>query len=204
MSGGAQKRGEVMRKCYLAALLMLTLLLHTAVVSAATLDKPVQYGARGDEVRLVQKMLADTGFYAGEIDGVFGGGTLRAVKEFQAYNNMPVDGTAGKATLAVLQRSTGEPSRYSRSLVMTATAYTAQDDGCGDITYRGHALRHGLVAVDPRVIPLGSRLYIRGYGYAIADDIGGAIKGNRIDLGYENRSDALQFGVQKVTVYIMN
>jgi 3D (Asp-Asp-Asp) domain-containing protein len=87
---------------------------------------------------------------------------------------------------------------------MSATAYTAYDDGNGSYTYRGNLLRKGLVAVDPAQIPLGTRLYIEGYGYAIADDVGGAIKGNKIDLAFDNRADALQFGRRNVTVHILN
>jgi 3D (Asp-Asp-Asp) domain-containing protein len=57
------------------------------------------------------------------------------------------------------------------------------------------------VAVDPRVIPMGTRLFIPGYGVAIAGDTGGAIRGNRIDLGFNSLSDALRFGRRAVTVY---
>jgi len=155
---------------------------------------------------MLQKLLADTGYYAGQVDGIFGGATLEAVQRFQSYNGLKPDGVAGKETIAFLQRerSSTAPNRYSRELTMTATAYTSQDDGNGSHTYRGHVLRRGLAAVDPRVIPLGTRLFIKGYGFAIADDIGGAIKGNKIDLAFENRAEALQFGVQKVTVYILD
>ncbi|MDR3563389.1 MAG: 3D domain-containing protein [Negativicutes bacterium] len=164
----------------------------------------VKYGDRGDEVLRVQKMLADSGFYAGEFDGIFGGGTLQSVQDFQAVNGLPTDGTVGRTTLAYMERAGSEPSRYSRSLIMSASAYTRFDDGCGEYTSRGHLLRKGLVAVDPHVIPLGTRLYIPGYGFAIADDTGGAIKGNRIDLSFESRGEAFQFGRQRVTVYILD
>jgi len=60
------------------------------------------------------------------------------------------------------------------------------------------------VAVDPRIIPLGTRLYIEGYGYAIAGDTGGAIKNFRIDLGYNSRSEAMKFGRREVKVYILD
>ncbi len=174
--------------------------------AAAEPDKPIKYGARGDEVKMLQKLLADTGYYAGQIDGVFGGETLAAVKDFQTYNGLEPDGVVGKNTIAFLQRerSSTEPARYSRQVVMTATAYTSQDAGNGSMTYRGNLLRRGLAAVDPRIIPLGTRLFVQGYGYAIADDVGGAIRGNKIDLAFENRADAIQFGVQKVNVYILD
>jgi 3D (Asp-Asp-Asp) domain-containing protein len=164
----------------------------------------IKFGDRGDEVKKVQKLLADIGFYAGEMDGIFGPGTLAAVKEFQSSNGIAVDGTVGKSSIAFLERSNSEPSRYNRVITMTATAFTRFDDGCGDYTYRGHFLRKGLVAVDPSVIPLGTRLYIPGYGYAIADDIGSAIKGNKIDLAFESLPSAYEFGRQRVTVYILD
>ena len=136
--------------------------------AASEQDKLLKLGARGDEVKMVQKLLADTGYYAGQIDGVFGGETLAAVKDFQTYNGLEPDGVIGKETIAFLQRekASAEPGRYSRQLVMTATAYTAQDDGNGNMTYRGNELRRGLAAVDPRIIPLGTRLFIKGYGFA--------------------------------------
>lgn len=89
----------------------------------------------------------------------------------------------------------------SSALAMVATAYTAGCYGCTGITASGYRAGHGIVAVDPRVIPLGTRLYIPGYGVAIAGDTGGAIIGNRIDLGFNSLRDALQFGRRPVTVY---
>ncbi|MPN17860.1 Cell wall-binding protein YocH [bioreactor metagenome] len=86
---------------------------------------------------------------------------------------------------------------------MVATAYTRYDEGCGDYTYRGTYLRRGLVAVDPDVIPLGTKLYIPGYGHAMADDIGGAIQGNRIDLAMDTLNEAYNFGIRNVTVYVL-
>ncbi|MBI4733746.1 MAG: 3D domain-containing protein [Rubrobacteridae bacterium] len=61
----------------------------------------------------------------------------------------------------------------------------------------------GVVAVDPRVIPLGTRLYIEGYGEAIAADTGGAIKGNRIDLCYNTPGECFKFGRQTVKVHVL-
>ena len=168
-------------------------------------EKPaIMIGARGDEVRAIQKHLADGGFYAGEIDGIFGPITARAVKEFQKSVNLTVDGIVDRETFAYIGRITGEPSRYSRSLAMKASAYSAYDPGNGSYTYGGNLLRKGLVAVDPAVIPLGTRLYVQGYGYAVADDIGGAIKGNRIDLAFDSHGEAINFGVQRVNVYIID
>ena len=87
---------------------------------------------------------------------------------------------------------------------MTATAYCS-----GTTTATGMKVRYGVVAVDPRVIPLGSRLYIESangnwiYGTAIAADTGGAVKGNIIDLYVESYNDAIQFGRRQAKVYIL-
>jgi 3D (Asp-Asp-Asp) domain-containing protein len=89
------------------------------------------------------------------------------------------------------------------ALMMVATAYTASCYGCSGIAANGMRAGHGVVAVDPRIIPLGSRLYIPGYGKAIAGDTGSAIQGRRIDLGFNSLVDALRFGRRAVTVYVL-
>lgn len=199
------KRGDFnLRKCFLIAVLALFMLLMNTTAFAMPGDNPLTVGMRGDEVVVLQKLLADTGFYFGPIDGVFGNATLEAVKEFQNSNGLVADGTVGSETFVYLRRASTEPGRYSRELIMMASAYSAYDPGNSSYTARGNFLRKGLVAVDPNVVPLGTRLYIPGYGYAVADDVGGNIKGNRIDLAFDSHSDALQFGVQRVTVYILN
>ena len=62
----------------------------------------------------------------------------------------------------------------------------------------------GAIAVDPNVIPLGSKLYVEGYGYGLAIDTGGLIKGKRIDLFFPTREEALKWGKRKVEVKIIN
>ena len=89
------------------------------------------------------------------------------------------------------------------ALSMVATAYTANCYGCSGRAALGMRAGHGIVAVDPRVIRLGSHLYIPGYGHAIAGDTGGAIVGNRIDLGFESNSDAIVFGRRAIRVYVL-
>ena len=77
----------------------------------------------------------------------------------------------------------GEP-QCARTLTVWATWYTAASAGGVGTTATGTTVRKGTVAVDPRIIPLGTRMYIPGYGYGVAEDTGGAIIGNIIDLGY--------------------
>ncbi len=94
-----------------------------------------------------------------------------------------------------------------RIVEMHATGYGpgAADNGrWANRTASGLRPGFGVVAVDPRFIPLGTRLYIEGYGYAVAGDTGGAIKGNRIDLGYDSYSEAKNVGRKKVRVLILN
>lgn len=92
-------------------------------------------------------------------------------------------------------------------ITMQATAY---DPTAGSKTAMGTRARVGAVAVDPKVIPLGSKLYIESmdgfasYGYATAEDTGGAIKGNRIDLFYGSNAEALRFGRRNVKVYVLD
>jgi len=90
-------------------------------------------------------------------------------------------------------------------LVMEATGYAPwHGHGVDDVTATGMRAGFGVVAVDPRVIPLGSVLFIEGYGRAIAGDTGGAILGNRIDLGFPTAREAYRFGRRPVRVYILS
>ncbi len=89
-------------------------------------------------------------------------------------------------------------------LDMVATAYAPHCcQGVGEITATGMRAGPGVVAVDPAVIPLGSHVYVEGYGLAVAGDVGGAIKGRRIDLGFATKNAALQYGVQRARVYLL-
>ncbi len=95
-------------------------------------------------------------------------------------------------------------NRVREVITMEATAYLPTDGGGDGITATGIRARHGVVAVDPNVIPLGTRVYIPGYGEAIAADTGGDIVGNRIDVVLEDYGSAMQFGRRTVDVYILS
>ena len=95
-------------------------------------------------------------------------------------------------------------NRVREVITMEATAYLPTDGGGDGITATGIRARHGVVAVDPNVIPLGTRVYIPGYGEAIAADTGGDIIGNRIDVVLEDYGSAMQFGRRTVDVYILS
>lgn len=95
-----------------------------------------------------------------------------------------------------------------REIYVTATAYTASCSGCSGTTATGvnlHANPNAkVIAVDPSVIPLGSKVYVEGYGYAIAADTGGAIKGNKIDVFIASKQDAYQWGRKTVKIKILD
>ncbi|WP_050615241.1 3D domain-containing protein [Bacillus testis] len=94
------------------------------------------------------------------------------------------------------------------SMTVTATAYTADCAGCSGITATGVNLKSNpnakVIAVDPSVIPLGSKVYVEGYGYATAADTGGAIKGNKIDVLVPSQGAATQWGVKQVNIKIVD
>ena len=114
-------------------------------------------------------------------------------------------GIAEYSSLArVAERGFASAFRFAGSaLHMIATAYTAGCYGCSGITATGVRAGYGVIAVDPRVIPLGTKLFIPGYGRAVAGDTGGSIVGHRVDLGMDTISDAMRFGRRSVTVYIL-
>lgn len=190
-----------MLKKYILRLVFFTMCVLITSTAAASLHR----GESGEAVRNMQQALITKGYLIDTADGFFGNNTEYALRVFQQQNGLDVDGVAGPQVLNALGlSSTGDaPASYSRVITMDASAYSAEDPGNSSYTAMGHYLQHGYVSVDPDVIPLGSRLYIPGYGYAIADDTGGAIVGNRIDLGMDSHYDAIQFGMQTVQVYVL-
>lgn len=96
---------------------------------------------------------------------------------------------------------------YSKVYTMNSSAYAPVTACCGKsdgITASGMKAGYGVVAVDPRYIKLGTKLYVEGYGYAIAADTGGAIKGYKIDLCYNTYSEAVNYGRKNVKVYVLS
>lgn len=102
--------------------------------------------------------------------------------------------------------STGQEA--GKTISVSATAYTADCNGCSGVTATGVDLNANpdakVIAVDPSVIPLGSKVYVEGYGYATAADTGGAIKGNKIDVFIPSQDAALNWGRKQVNIQILN
>ncbi|MER2113981.1 3D domain-containing protein [Solibacillus isronensis] len=105
------------------------------------------------------------------------------------------------------KKSATHPSNVKKTIKMSATAYTASCKGCSGITKTGLNLRKNpslkVIAVDPKIIPLGSKVWVEGYGIAVAGDIGSAIKGKKIDLFMSKKSTAKNWGRKTVTVKIL-
>jgi uncharacterized protein YabE (DUF348 family) len=128
----------------------------------------------------------------------------------------PVKAIIALGTVGVYTPSRGGDIRYIKKLNVRATAYTADynctgkgpDDPYLGITSTGARAKrnpdgYSTVAVDPRVIPLGTKMWVDGYGYAIAEDIGGAIKGNKIDLYFHSSDEMWNWGARNVNIYIL-
>ena len=106
----------------------------------------------------------------------------------------------------LLSRELSPPARYAQKLHCEATAYYPGFDSngkWGNQTAMGYECMPGRIAVDPNVIPLGSRLFVENYGYCVAVDTGGAIKGNIIDVCFWTREECINWGRRDVWVYVL-
>ena len=123
--------------------------------------------------------------------------------ETPAEADMPVIGDG------YIRLPTGETLTYTHSDTVEATAYTHTDEGCDLITATGTTVRWGTVAVDPSRIPYGTRMFVIAndgsyvYGIATAEDCGGDIKGDRMDLYFPTYEECIQFGRRVCTIYYL-
>lgn len=114
-----------------------------------------------------------------------------------------------RTTVAQASRGvTNVSSSSGKEIYVSSTAYTASCKGCSGVTSTGVDLKSNpgakIIAVDPNVIPMGSKVYVEGYGYAVAADKGGAIKGNRIDVFFSSKNDAYRWGVKRVKIRVLD
>jgi 3D (Asp-Asp-Asp) domain-containing protein len=201
----------------LAVVVCLTLALATSIsgTAAAADSGNLHWGSTGTAVKQLQQTLNNQGYWCGNVDGIFGTKTYGAVVKYQGKNGISTTGIVGPITKKALGLTATE-AQVSRSgsaikgktLTMVATGY----DDCwecnypyyGQPSYIGLPLARGIIATDPNVIPMGTRLYVEGYGEGIAADQGGAIKGNRIDLFFDSKTEALTWGIKTVKVTILD
>lgn len=187
---------------------------------ANTVKEVVQYAGVGDVIKLgmegegvvhLQNKLIEHGFYDGEADGVCDATTISALKSFQKSCGLAADGVCGRRTYSALDGEVDDYSddysldvpSYSRVVRVEATAYSSMESGMGAYTATGTLCRRGVIATDPNFIPLGTRVFIPGYGYAVAEDTGGAIVGNVIDVAFDTVGECYEWGRQYIDIYIL-
>lgn len=166
-------------------------------------NKIVQEGKPGEKV-IITKVTYENGKEV----------TRKIISE--VITKKPVEKIVAMGNVGSYTPSRGGSFQQANAIKMRATAYTADYESTGKnpgdpgfgITATGTVARrsqggYSTIAVDPRVIPLGTKVYVEGYGYAIAEDTGGAIKGNRIDVFLPSNSDAYTWGVRWVNLYIL-
>ncbi|MGE6377660.1 3D domain-containing protein [Peribacillus muralis] len=137
------------------------------------------------------------------------------VNQLKSWNNLKKDNIHPKQVLKVKKpsnstkpkaKTTSSSAKKYKTITVKATAYTANCKGCSGITATGLNLKKNpkvkAISVDPKVIPLGTKVHVEGYGEAIAADKGGAIKGNKIDVFYSSQSKALDWGRKTVKVKV--
>ncbi|PGN05418.1 LysM peptidoglycan-binding and 3D domain-containing protein [Priestia megaterium] len=126
----------------------------------------------------------------------------------QAQQEQAAQEQAQKEQAAQQQQQQSQQQASGKSMTVEATAYTANCAGCSGTTATGVNLKSNpnqrVIAVDPSVIPLGSKVYVEGYGQAVAADTGGAIKGNRIDVFVSSDSAAQDWGRRSVKITVID
>ncbi|GAB1807821.1 LysM peptidoglycan-binding and 3D domain-containing protein [Priestia megaterium] len=152
--------------------------------------------------------LSSNTIYINQVLQVGGQAVAQAKPSTPATTAPSTPSTSAPSTSTPAPAPAQESKSVSKEITVEATAYTAYCAGCSGITATGIDLRSNpnrkVIAVDPRVIPLGSRVYVEGYGEAIAGDTGGAIKGTRVDLFMASQSSALNWGRKTVKLQILD
>jgi 3D (Asp-Asp-Asp) domain-containing protein len=135
-----------------------------------------------------------------------------SVNQLKGWNNLKSDLIKPNQVLKVqnttstVKQASTPKTASSKTITVKATAFTANCKGCSGITATGINLKKNpsakVIAVDPKVIPLGTKVHVEGYGEAIAGDKGGAIKGNKIDVFISSKQKAINWGVKTVKVQV--
>ncbi|CAM3149522.1 3D domain-containing protein [Filibacter tadaridae] len=137
-----------------------------------------------------------------------------SVSNLKSWNKLKSNTIYPKQKLKVVSNGKSvkkTPSRSNDNVVkeftVSASAFTASCNGCSGITSTGINLKRNpdikVIAVDPKIIKLGTKVYVEGYGYAIAGDIGSAIKGNKIDVFFPTKKQAYKWGRKSVKIKVL-
>lgn len=142
------------------------------------------------------------------LEGLRGGieESLSKAREFQVVRFFAIVFVTLFSTLSLTDGSDMNSQPEGQWLKLKVTAYEPSERSCGiwadGITSTGKPARMGTIAVDPRLIPLGTRLFVPQYGWGVAEDIGGAIKGQRIDVFFWTVDEALEWGIKELDVFV--
>ncbi|MBD2868064.1 3D domain-containing protein [Paenibacillus arenilitoris] len=183
---------------------------HTATDNDTLWKLSRQYGVSLDALLEANPKIDPLNVYGGLKIAIPSAANQTAIGQTEAAKTV-----AAKSEPTVMAAN-GKEHAYKKALTVKATAYTAaasENGGWAGLDYFGNKLKVGTVAVDPKMIPLGTKLYVTGYDYsglpqggmiATATDVGGSIKGNRIDIYVpDSASKAMSFGIQNVKIYIL-
>ncbi|MBQ7453985.1 MAG: peptidoglycan-binding protein [Selenomonadaceae bacterium] len=183
------------------------------VAQQAGVGDIIKLGTKGDGVVHLQKKLTKLGFYNGKAHGTCDKETVNALKKFQSSRGMKPDGICGRKTYSALDEMplnlndyefSTQPPDFSKIIRVEATAYSSAQPGLSAYTATGEICRKGVIAVDPKIIPLGTKVFIPGYGYAVAADTGGAIRGHKIDVAFDTVAECYKFGRKHIDIYIID
>ncbi|GGE57082.1 hypothetical protein GCM10011391_39980 [Pullulanibacillus camelliae] len=129
-----------------------------------------------------------------------------SVNQLKTYNHLESDIIFPNQQLGLAQAEAAT-NATTKAFKVSATAYTGSCEGCSGLTATGINLKNSpnlkVISVDPKVIPLGSKVSVEGYGTAIAGDTGGAIKGKKIDVFMPSQKKAQEWGRKTVTVKVL-
>ena len=199
--------------------------MQESLIKLNYLDGDANGLADSKTIDALKKFQKDSGFTA---DGIAGKSTYKMLEEKQKSKKkskdkkskdkieQPVENPSDKKVEVIEDIpddffDVQDPNVWSeeipangRAVYVEATAYSAFEPDSSPYTTRGHRVKRGVVAVDPSFIPLGSKMFIPGYGKAIADDVGIDIIGNRIDIAFDTAEEAMIFGKQQMEIYLID
>ena len=182
-------------------------------------EKVVQQGEKGkvsrefevvkeDGKEISRKMIAEKTLKEPQTKIVAIGTKVMVASATSAPASASKSKLVSKSSAAVgVSRDNSAVSEGGNEFYVSATAYTADCNGCTGVTATGINLKSNpnlkVIAVDPSVIPLGSKVWVEGYGYAVAGDTGGAIKGKKVDLHFPTKDAAYKFGNRQVKIKVI-
>ena len=186
--------------------------LHLSIIdgtktSKAVTDKPIKPTAHAAK-ETTTSVTNNTTAVESKPEETVSSTNITAPKDSAPEATAPSTSTTASKENAPEANASSTNKTTSKEIIVEASAYTASCEGCSGITSTGMNLKTNpnakVISVDPAVIPLGSKVYVEGYGEAIAGDTGGAIKGKRIDVFFPSQQDAINFGVKQLKVTILD